>query len=419
MMQQPKAGMPALARVLRAGVASERGAANEVLGKLLHAVRNHLHMEGAFVAQFEHGRRVFRAVDADPGQCALPVGASDPLEESFCQRVVDGRLPELIQNAQELPAALELAATKAFPVGAHLSIPLRLEDGSIYGTFCCFSRTADYSLNARDLELMRTFADIATSVIQHDLREADEYEACRERVASVLRGDGLRTVYQPIVHLETGHVVGFESLTRFAAQPLRTPDLWFEEANRVGLGEQLEARAIECALARGSLGDGMYVACNVSPEVVLRGRLPAALCEGDLSRIVLEITEHADVEDYLRLGDILQPLRSRGMRLAVDDAGAGYSSFRHILRLQPEYIKLDISLTRDIDRDRGRRALAAALIGFARETGSELIAEGVETTSELEALRQLGVHKGQGYLLGRPAPFEVAQELATQRMVMH
>lgn len=133
--------------------------------------------------------------------------------------------------------------------------------------------------------------------------------------------------------------------------------------------------------------------------------------------IVLEITEHSTVQDYDKLEYTLRPLRARGMRLAVDDAGAGHSSFRHILRLQPEYIKLDISLTRNIDADPARRALAAALIGFASETGSELIAEGVETEAELATLRALGIHKAQGYLLGRPGTFEAAQRMMADRYV--
>jgi EAL domain-containing protein (putative c-di-GMP-specific phosphodiesterase class I) len=108
---------------------------------------------------------------------------------------------------------------------------------------------------------------------------------------------------------------------------------------------------------------------------------------------------------------MLRPLRARGLRLAVDDAGAGYASFRHILRLRPDHIKLDMSLTRNIDTDKSKRALALALIEFARETGSELIAEGIETQGELATLRELGVMRGQGYLLGRPAPFSAAQQL--------
>jgi EAL domain-containing protein (putative c-di-GMP-specific phosphodiesterase class I) len=108
---------------------------------------------------------------------------------------------------------------------------------------------------------------------------------------------------------------------------------------------------------------------------------------------------------------VLEPLRKKGLRLAVDDAGAGYASFRHILRLEPDIIKLDMSLTRDIDTDRTRRALAAALIRFAQETGSKIIAEGVETQSELEVLRSLGISMAQGYLISRPVPLAAAVSL--------
>lgn len=382
---------------------------SEVLARLLRVVRTYFGMEAAFVARFEKGRRWFEMVDTAAGTFELPVGASNPLEESYCQRVVDGRLPELICDAQTLPAALELAVTRTFPVGAHLSIPLRLGDGTVYGTFCCMSRTPDYTLNGRDHGLMRAFADIAVALIEREHCVAVTDELCRQRIEEVLGGEGLLMVYQPIVDLERSQIVGFESLARFSALPLRTPDLWFHEASRVGLGLELEAHAITCALSHGSLGRDTYIACNVSPDAVLGGYLPAAFCDADLSQVVLEITEHACVSDYERLSSVLLPLRECGMRLSVDDAGAGYSSLRHILCLRPDYIKLDMSLTRDIDSDRSKRALAAALIGFASETGCELIAEGVETEAELATLRELGVRKGQGYLLGRPASPQALQ----------
>ena len=406
-----------LAVFMRDGIDVETERVADLLTKLLRTVRSHLGMEAAFVSQFAHGRRIFQAVDCGNSGCSLPVGGSDPLEDSYCMRVADGRLPQLISNAQDLPAALELAATRSFPVGAHLSIPLRLSDGSIYGTFCCFSRTPDYSLNPRDLDLLRMFADIASSVIERDLSEERTLAESRERVEHVLHGQVLSMVFQPIVSLETQRIVGFESLARFRTEPQRSPDLWFKEANSVGLGQDLEVMAIEAALDYGDLNHGVYVACNVSPDVVLAGGLPAALCEGALSRIVLEITEHSSVRDYENLEYVLRPLRDRGLRLAVDDAGAGYSSFGHILRLHPDYIKLDMSITRGIDRDRGRRALTAALMGFAHETGSELIAEGVETASELATLRSLRVHKGQRYLLGRPAPIDIARHLVDTQPV--
>ena len=123
---------------------------------------------------------------------------------------------------------------------------------------------------------------------------------------------------------------------------------------------------------------------------------------------MIEITEHTDVDNYEDLVRALQPLRQRGIKLAIDDAGAGYSSLRHILHLRPDYIKLDMDLIRHIDIDPARRALASALIGFARDTGSVIIAEGVETASEFATLQSLGVEQVQGYFLGRPMPLEGA-----------
>ena len=414
----PSIPSPKLAALLRDGVDVETERTADILTKLLRAVRGHLGMEAAFVSRFAEGRRLFEACDAANPACALPVGGSDPLEDSYCMRVADGRLPELIHNAQENPEALGLAATRAFPVGAHLSVPLKLSDGSVFGTFCCFSRTPDYSLNTRDLELLRMVAEIAGSVIERDLEAERNSAESRKRVESVLHGHGdvLSMVYQPIVCLENQRIVGFESLARFKSVPPRAPDVWFQEANTVGLGQELEVLAIQSALAHGYLADRVYVACNVSPEVVLSGQLPDSLCQAKLSRIVLEITEHSCVRDYSNLERLLRPLRDRGLRLAVDDAGAGYSSFGHILRLHPDYIKLDMSITRGIDQDRGKRALTAALLGFAHETSSELIAEGVETASELETLRSLGVHKGQGYWLGRPASFDIARDLVAKQL---
>jgi predicted signal transduction protein with EAL and GGDEF domain len=97
-------------------------------------------------------------------------------------------------------------------------------------------------------------------------------------------------------------------------------------------------------------------------------------------------------------------LRALGVRIAIDDAGAGYASMRHILSIEPDLIKLDMSLTRGIDQDRKRRALASALIAFAHETRIDIVAEGVETAAELDTLRELGVRKVQGYFLARPGP---------------
>jgi EAL domain-containing protein (putative c-di-GMP-specific phosphodiesterase class I) len=110
------------------------------------------------------------------------------------------------------------------------------------------------------------------------------------------------------------------------------------------------------------------------------------------------------VEDYDALVRALDGLRSQGVRVAVDDTGAGYAGLAHILRLRPDIIKLDIDLTRGIDADPVRRALAASLVAFGGDIGATITAEGIETGEELEALRTLGVTCGQGYYLARPGP---------------
>jgi EAL domain-containing protein (putative c-di-GMP-specific phosphodiesterase class I) len=165
--------------------------------------------------------------------------------------------------------------------------------------------------------------------------------------------------------------------------------------------------AIQLAMsALPSLPDDIYLAINVSPQTVLSGALARGLQTANLPRIMLEVTEHAAVSSYDSLLAELRPLRERGMRLAVDDAGAGYSGLQHILQLQPDLIKLDMALTRHVDLDPARRALAAALISFARDTNCTIVAEGVETASELAALRAIGASAAQGYFLGRPMPLD-------------
>jgi len=226
------------------------------------------------------------------------------------------------------------------------------------------------------------------------------------RIRAILEGgEGLSIVFQPIVSLRSGTVIAFEALARFASRPVNGPDVWFAQAAALGLGVDLELLAV--AAAAGHLPEipaELSLALNVSPETVLSSHLRAAIDRLPHERLVLEITEHAHIADYAELRDSLADLRAAGVKLAIDDAGAGYASLRHILQLAPDFIKLDISLTRDVHTVRSQRALAAALVAFAGETGASIVAEGIETLEELMTLRDLGVELGQGYYLGRPEP---------------
>lgn len=378
---------------------------SEMLAETLHAVRAHLRMDVAFISEFRGGSRVFRYLDGNFVPLQLAVGACDPLEDSYCQRVLDGRLPELIQDAASLPEALAMPVTMALPVGAHLSVPLRFSDGRLYGTFCCFSTTPDNSLNERDLNTLRLFADFAGRLLERHALSELRYAEMLTRIRSVLEQRAYSVVYQPIVHLLENRVVGYEALARFSAKPERGPDVWFAEAAAIGLQSELEIALIDEAL-KGLvfLPEEAYLSLNVSPGTVLDGALCGALAGQSLERLLLEVTEHVSIGDYGLIADALEPLRKQGLRLAVDDAGAGYASFRHILKLKPDVIKLDGSLIRNIDSSIESRALAAALVRFAEETGSKVVAECIETEAELAVLRELKVNKAQGYLLGRPAP---------------
>lgn len=231
-------------------------------------------------------------------------------------------------------------------------------------------------------------------------------EDVRARINGILCGNNLVTAFQPIRSLATGAVIGAEALTRFVSPLGLSPEAWFTDAASVGLGAELELLAARNALAAArSLPPELYVAINLSPPACLAPGLAEVLSSTEVvrRRILLEVTERVAVSDYAPLAAVLTPLRRSGLRIAVDDAGAGFASMHHILQLKPDVIKLDRKIIAGIDGDGGQRALGAAMVGFAREIGAAVVAEGIETERELAAVTRLGMDAGQGYLLGRPA----------------
>ena len=236
-------------------------------------------------------------------------------------------------------------------------------------------------------------------------RERTEQAARRRRVETAMSGCALGMAFQPITDLGTDAVVGVEALARFNCEPRRPPNEWFAEAAAVGLGTELELAALRAALLSvDRFSVDTFVSVNVSPSTAVAMELADLLARGPAARIVVELTEHHRIDCYVSLLVALDRLRRHGVRIAVDDAGAGHAGLQHILRLRPEILKLDMALTRGIDTDPARRALAAALVHFANDIDSMIVAEGVETTEELATLRSLGVRCAQGYLLGRPGP---------------
>ncbi|HET6910031.1 MAG TPA: EAL domain-containing protein [Mycobacteriales bacterium] len=229
-----------------------------------------------------------------------------------------------------------------------------------------------------------------------------ELAASASRIDRVLADNSGRIALQPVVSLSSGRLVAVESLARFPDN--RTPDRWFNEARRIGRGIDLELAMTAAALKTlDRLPPWCRLSLNASPELILDQRFADLLTAATpLDRICLEITEHVAIERYDDIHQALLPLRERGASLAVDDAGAGYASFHHVLRLRPDTIKLDRSLITRIDTDPARRALITAMVLVALELQASVTAEGVETRAELETLTTLGVDAAQGYLLARP-----------------
>jgi PAS domain S-box-containing protein len=223
----------------------------------------------------------------------------------------------------------------------------------------------------------------------------------RASVEQVLRDRAFGPVFQPIVRLADGETIGFEALTRF--HDGRSPDIRFAQAAAVGLGLDLEIETLRASLAASAgLPDGVFLSVNVSPALVLnRTRLEATL-RAATRPIVLEITEREPVIDYGALRSAISRIVAP-LQWAIDDAGAGYASLRHIIELRPQFVKLDRELIAGIALDPARQALVAGLLHFSDALGTMLIGEGIETTAERIALRRLGVVAGQGWLLGRPA----------------
>jgi EAL domain-containing protein (putative c-di-GMP-specific phosphodiesterase class I)/DNA-binding NarL/FixJ family response regulator len=256
-------------------------------------------------------------------------------------------------------------------------------------------------------EVMGGVVDELASQLRRAERSTHDTRARRDRIRSIVERRDFGLVYQPIVRLPGHDVVGFEALARFPQEPARPPDVWFREAAEAGLGLELELAATRMALEDlDALPREAYLSLNLSHRAALSPRLVDAFDDAPLRRIVVEITEHEPVDDYAALAAALERLRARGARIAIDDAGAGFASLRHTLQLDPDVIKLDISLTRRIDAERGKRALARALISFAQEMRMDIVAEGIETQAELETLLALGARLGQGFFLARPAPIE-------------
>jgi EAL domain-containing protein (putative c-di-GMP-specific phosphodiesterase class I) len=370
--------------------------------RILSLARAALDMDVALLGAFD-GDFVVEAIDGDNEWFDLEVGTRLPVEQTYCRRMTQGELPHLIRDAAADERTADLPLTREAGIGAYIGAPIRLWDGTLYGTLCCLSRSAEPSLNDRDVRFLRVLAEIVADQIDREQLESEKRRLEWSRIRAILDSDHLDIEFQPIFDLLDCRIVSLEALARFWTEPMRPPSAWFAEATEVGLGVELELAAMRAALLRlEDFPADVAIALNVSPATAIDPRFCELLLDV-AERVVIEITEHAQVDDYDALREALAPLRERGAQLAIDDVGAGFANLRHILRLAPDIVKLDLSLTQEIARDPAREALASSLVGFAGGVGASIVAEGISSDEDLALLRTLGVDYGQGFHLARPS----------------
>ncbi|MGH2464218.1 MAG: EAL domain-containing protein, partial [Candidatus Limnocylindrales bacterium] len=256
---------------------------------------------------------------------------------------------------------------------------------------------------AERMPILAEVANLAGSLLGPEFARIDARAVAAIRLDRILASAAFRPVFQPISELATGRVVGCEALTRFEGT---TPDEVFAEATLLGRLQDLEVATLAAALeAAERLPPDRWLSVNVSATLLADTATLRRLIGQSLRPIVLELSEHELVHDYRPLTTSMKRM-APFVTLAIDDAGAGFSSLRHILEASPSWVKLDIGLVRGVDRDPARQALVAGLVHFAQRTGIALIAEGIETASEVAMLRSLGVSLGQGFFLARPTPID-------------
>ena len=382
----------------------KRSAADQQIADLLVTAKESLDLSVAFLSRLDGTTQHLEVVES-----SVPVlvqeGAKVRQDTSFCQAILDGRLPAVIPDVKRFPLAMSLPAARIPRIRSYVSTPVHLSDGTLYGTFCAFGFRSDKELGKRDEALMRVLASAAAVIVEPEVREQERRSEIEGRLEPVVASGGPLVLLQPIVDLATGTRVGAEALSRFPAGWGRTPDVVLAEAHGVGLGDVLKLQALARAAEHLDRVCG-YVAMNVSPATVLTRECAELLRRMPLDRVVLELTEHDAVEDYDRLSAALAPLRAAGLRLAIDDVGAGFSSLRHIVVTAPDVIKLDRGIASGVATDRVLSTLVGSLVTFAHGSGAGVGAEGLETADDAAALRALGVDHGQGWHFGRPGPPE-------------
>ncbi len=383
-----------------------------LLSDILLHVKEELAFDISVISRFRDGQGEVMHALGDTRGTGIQVGSRFTLDDSIFYRLSRGREPVWVCDVRSDGDLEHFPVTRHLNMRGYMAVPVFLPDTSLYGVLCGLSRRAKSGVDEEQVRVAQTLASLVGNSIARNERPDELRHLKLERTRRVLHQEPPRIVFQPVVNLQTYQVVGAEALARFDDDSERTPDKWFRDAWDVGLGVDLELKAMEKALEQlPRLPDPVYLAINLSPDAFVSPQLKTFLERRPepLDNVVLEITEHVTIPDYAPLVAAIRDMRRLSLKVAIDDVGAGYAGLYHMLEIRPDVLKLDISLTQNVQRDPAKQALVSSVVTFASRMDIAIIAEGIETAAEAEALRILGVSYGQGYYFARPhaPPLEV------------
>lgn len=368
--------------------------------RIVEVAHRHLRLDLVCVGEVGDGDMTFRATAGCAGSFGVHLGAARPAAGSYVQLLLDGLIPSVVADTAANPHTAPLPVTKAARIGAFIGVPLRRSDGSLYGALLGANHEPDHTLDERDVR----FLTMLSELIRPELDEQRRKEDLRVEIARIIETEDALVAYQPIVDVRSRRCLGVEALARFP-QPFARPDETFASAYDVGLGFDLERMIVQRTWSLlDELRADQFLTVNLTPGALLK-LAPRASMRDDicLSNLVVEMTEHSTVDSYAALREELEPLRERGLRIAIDDAGAGYASLRHVVEIRPDFIKIDRSLIHGVADDRARRVAVGAFVLLALDLEATVVAEGVERAQDFAALSDLGVNAAQGYLLAKPS----------------
>lgn len=244
---------------------------------------------------------------------------------------------------------------------------------------------------------------------------------------NILDQSEIRIVFQPVVSLSDAEIIGYEALSRGpAGSILERPDALFKAAAKFDLVWELEYLCRGSALERAKdIIPTKMIFLNVDPKIINDPRFQKGQTQDMLRRfqanagnVIFEITEKTAIDNYKNFCRILENYTSQGYKIAIDDTGSGYSGLRTLAETRPNFIKVDMELVRDIDKDTLKQAMMKALYDFSVSTNSKIIAEGIETQEELSTLINIGIPLGQGFFLQKPQPEFTDLPPATRQLIL-